>query len=399
MLLLTACSENELVSTKDDPEGTTASLAPDVAVEPAEVDFGEVRVGEDASAVLTISNVGDADLHVRSLALAGDSYDVDWTALSSPVLAPGDAVETIVTWTPLEAGRLADALEVPSDDPDEPVVSVPLTGLVPAGDLAVEPATYDFGTLEVGSVATTIVTVSNVGDGPIVISDWEYTANDGDLTVLDAGALAALPLTLDAGDATDVTIQYAPSGSGQDEGAIAITSDDPDTPVAGADQWGNGEEPDPCDGFAQTVSIFLTADDSWQGWVDGTEFTAPNQSAWNAFDTVEFELACGDHALSLYAKDTGLVIAGVIAVVSVEGVVRFVSGPTDWTMTDTTPPSGWTDPAFDDSAWHIPEVCADTSPWGSTPQPFYDLGARWIWWTTACRDLGEAWLRLNFTVP
>lgn len=53
---------------------------------------------------------------------------------------------------------------------------------------------------------------------------------------------------------------------------------------------------------------------------------------------------------------------------------------------------------YDDSSWHIPEVCSNTSLWGSTPQPFYDLGAQWIWWTSNCTDLGEAWLRLDFTV-
>jgi hypothetical protein len=162
---------------------------------------------------------------------------------------------------------------------------------------------------------------------------------------------------------------------------------------------GKGEEPDPCDGFTQHVKLIITADDAWDGWIDGTEFTAPGQDAWSTIDTLEWDLACGDHALALYATDTGMVIAGVLAAIEVEGTVTFVSGPTDWTMIDTAPPADWTDPAFDDSTWHIPEVCADGSPWGTTPQPLYDLGARWIWWTSNCRDLGEAWLRLNFTVP
>ena len=147
------------------------------------------------------------------------------------------------------------------------------------------------------------------------------------------------------------------------------------------------------------MELFLTADDAWEGWIDNTAFTGPNSGAWNAFDTFEWELECGDHALALYATDTGMAISGVIAVVKVEGVVRFVSGPSNWTMLDTAPPSDWTDPAFDDSSWYIPEVCANTSIWGSTPQPFYDLGAEWIWWTSSCTSLGEAWFRLNFTVP
>jgi hypothetical protein len=315
------------------------------------------------------------------------------------VVPVGDSVDTVLTWAPVGGSALDDVLLVDSDDPDDAEVGVPLGGTVPAGDILVEPATYDFGTLTVGGSATTVVTVSNVGDGVLTIDDWSYSATDSDLHVLDAGGLTALPATLAPGDSTDMVVEYVPSAAGGDEGSLAISSDDPDTPSTGAQQYGNGDVDDPCEGFTQTVDLFLTADDAWQGWLDGTEFSGPNSATWSAFDSFEWELSCGDHALSLYATDTGLVISGVIAVVSVEGSVRFVSGPSNWTMLDTLPPAGWTDPSFDDSAWHIPEVCTDTTPWGSTPQPFYDLGAQWIWWSSDCHNLGQAWLRLNFTVP
>ncbi len=271
--------------------------------------------------------------------------------------------------------------------------------VVPYGEVLVEPATYDFGTLEVGATVTTTITVSNVGAGLLTIDEWTYDATDADMVVVDAGDLTTLPAQLPPGTSAEVVVQYTPSASGADEGSFSLASDDPDRPSTGAQQYGNGEEHDPCEGFTQSVSVFLTADDTWRGWMDGTEFTAPNQNTWSQFDTLEWELPCGDHALSLYATDAYAAIAGVIAVVTIEGTVRFVSGPSNWTMLDVTPPAGWTDPSFDDSAWYIPAVCADNSIWGATPQPFYDLGAQWIWWNTNCQSLGEAWLRLNFSVP
>ncbi len=397
-LLLLACSENELVATKSAPEGDTAAAAvPAIVVSPESVAFGEVADGATASVVVAIENVGDGALRIEELSLGGGSTEITWTALSSPVVPAGSAVETVLTWAPTAGLPLADTLFVDSNDPASPRVEVPLSGTVPGGDIRVTPSLYDFGTLTVGDSATTVVTVANVGSGPLTIDSWTYVATDADLTVVDPGAFASTPAVLEPGASTELVVRYTPSAGGGDEASLEIRSDDADTPATGATHLGNGD--DPCDGFTQTVELFLTADDSWQGWIDGVEFAGPNQSVWNQFDTFEWEMECGDHALSLYARDTGLTIAGVIAVVRVEGVVRFVSGPTDWTMTDALPPSGWTDPAFDDSGWHIPEVCADTSPWGSTPQPFYDLGASWIWWSTNCRDLGEAWLRLNFTVP
>lgn len=398
LLFLLACTENNLVSQDKGVGGDdTASDAPDIRVTPDAVDFGVLSPGDVATATVHIENRGDAQLLIGDLLFTTPLDELTLTGIPSPAVAPGAGVDTVVTWT---AGvtPLADTLQVGSNDPDQPRINVPITGEVVIGDILVEPAFYDFGTLPVGTSASVPVVVSNIGDGPLTIDAVEYATRDGDLHVTDYGALATLPAILDVGASTTVTVEYTPSSSGGDEGAFTVWSDDPDTPTNGAQQAGTGAD-DPCNGYYQTVRIMLTADDAWQGWIDGTSFSAPGQNTWSQADTLEWEMACGDHALSLYATDTANVISGVIAVVWVEDAVRFVSGPANWTMLDTPPPGDWTSPAYDDSSWHIPVVCANTSPWGTWPQPFYDLGAQWIWWTSNCSDLGEAWLRLNFTVP
>jgi hypothetical protein len=317
-----------------------------------------------------------------------------------PVLSPSEESDAVVTWEPSLGQDLSDVLTISSNDPDRPQVEVPLSGGLGGGDLQITPETYDFGTLTVGQEATMTVEVANVGVGPVTISDWKYGSNDADLHVLDAGALNTLPTVMQAGDTTEVTVEYTPSDAGGDEGGLTVTSDDADEPVIVVTQNGTGEAtpPDPCNGYTQSVSIMLTADDAWQGWLDGVSFGAPNQNTWSTSDTLTWDLACGDHTLALYATDTAQAVSGVIAVVWVNGVVRYVSGPSDWTMYDRTPPTGWQDVAFDDSSWNIPQVCTSTSAWGSMPQPFYDQGAQWIWWTSSCSSLGEAWFRLNFNV-
>ncbi len=399
LALLTACSENNLVVKDGEPDEGFDDVTPNIVVEPREIAFGELLPGESTAATVTLSNIGDDSLLLDALSLGSNDAALSFTDLSAGFLAAGEQTETVITWTPMNGGAWTNTLDVGSSDPDEPFIQVALSGNVPAGDLLVTPDLHDFGVLETGEVATVVVNVANVGFGPISISELTYSANDADLHILDAGALGGLPYVLDAGLSTDLVVEYAPSAAGSDDGALTITSDDPDEPLITVQQYGNATEVDPCDGFTQTVTVMLTADDAWQGWIDGTSFSAPNQNAWNAFDTLEWEMECGDHTLALYATDTAQAVAGVIAVVWVEGAVRFVSGPTDWTMLNTSPPSDWTDVTFDDSAWNIPQVCSNTSLWGTSPQPFYDEGAQWIWWTTSCTDLGEAWLRLNFTVP
>lgn len=399
-LLVTACSENALIVKDGDPADTFDDVNPDILVDPLVVDFGALLPGESTSATVTISNVGEDALTLDALQLGALDSALSWTDVGVPFINAGESVDTVITWTPDVGGAWTNTLDVNSNDPDTPLVQVDLSGNVPAGDLLVTPASYDFGSLEVGLTATTVLTVANVGEGPITVSDWEYLAGDSDLHVIDAGGLTVLPAVIDAGTSTDVTIEYTPSAAGADDGSFGVTSNDPDEPLIVAQQYGNATEVDPCDGFSQTVTLLLTADDAWQGWIDGTSFSAPNQNAWNANDTMEWEMPCGDHTLALYATDTAHAVSGVIAVVWVEGAVRFVSGATsDWRMVDSAPPSDWTDITFDDSAWNIPQVCSSSSIWGSSPQPFYDQGAQWIWWTSTCSDLGQAWLRLNFSVP
>jgi len=399
LLLLGACSDNNLIDHSKDPVDVedTASV-PDISVTPVSVDYGVVLPGTPTAATVTISNVGAADLFLDGVALVAPESDVSITAIASPVVVPGASVETVVTWTPT-GSPLSAILRVSSNDPDQPAVDVPLVGELPPGQIVVDPAYYDFGTLDVGHTATVPVTVSNIGAGDLTITNWSFLATDADMFIRDPGELGTLPHTLASGGSATVIVQYTPSAGGGDEGSLSIDSDDPVTPNTGAQQVGNANDPDPCEGLTQHVKIMLTADDAWQGWIDGTSFSAPGMNTWSTADTLEWDLPCGDHALSLYATDTAAVVSGVIAVVWVDDVVKYVSGPTDWTMHDTFPSGDWTAADYDDTSWHIPEVCANNSIWGTMPAPFYALGADWIWWTSNCSDLGEAWLRLNFSVP
>ena len=399
VLLLSACTENKLVKKDDGAAPEFDDTTPKILVTPLAVDFGLVMAGRSGAATISISNVGEDTLALDALRFGTATDALTFTDLSTSLLSAGDAVETVITWTPTSAGVLSNTLDVGSNDPDQPLVQVDLGGSVPHGNLTVTPDLYDFGSLAVGDEATVTLTVANDGLGPVTVSDWEYIAGDADLHVLDAGGLTALPLTLEAGASTQVIVEYTPSGAGSDDGSFGVTSDDEDEPLLVVQQYGNATDPDPCHGLLEHVSVTLTADDSWRAWVDGTEFVGVNAGNWYVPDTYEADLPCGDHALSVYATDIYGLISGLIAYVQVDGVTRFVSGPSDWRMIDAAPSADWTDAAFDDSAWHIPQVCASNAPWGTTPQPFYDQGAEWIWWDSNCDNLGEAWFRLDFSVP
>ncbi|MEQ1504045.1 MAG: choice-of-anchor D domain-containing protein [Myxococcota bacterium] len=368
--------------------GAPAGAAPDIVVTPDQVAFGLVTLPHQGYASVLVQNVGDAELTLELPVVTSADVAVG-PAPSS--LAPGAEAAIDLAWTPNQP--LAAALRLGSDDPDEPMVEVPLTGAVSGPDLVVTPPTVSFGEHALGEVASATFRVENVGQGPLVVSDVTWTAVDGDLT---ATSIGGLPGTLAPGASTDLVVQYEPHAYGVDAGSFTIASDDPDSPsvVVTAD----GSSIDPCDGFTRHVELSLTADDAWEGWLDGASFTAPGAGNWGAIDTVAWDLSCGPHVLALYATDQALAVSGVLASVKVDGVTTFVSGVDHWSITDVAPPADWTDLWFDDAAWRAPVPCSDSSLWGAAPDPLYAEGAAWIWWTDACTSLGQAWLRLEFTV-
>ena len=102
----------------------------DVEAAPASVQFGDVTVGLSATQIVTITNVGAADLTVTGISLAPGS--TGFSIASAPatpfVLAPGATADVAVAFTPAVAGPASGTLRVTSDDPDEGLVEVTLSG-------------------------------------------------------------------------------------------------------------------------------------------------------------------------------------------------------------------------------------------------------------------------------
>jgi hypothetical protein len=155
-----------------------------------------------------------------------------------------------------------------------------------------------------------------------------------------------------------------------------------------------------CDERTYVVELLLTADDAWEGWVDGTSIGG--EGSWNTAERVSLTLDSGPHVVAVHAMDTGAAIAGFLAAVSVDGAVVSLSGDGAWRMAEAVPSDpSWTLASFDDSAWTAGTECSasDVSRyWNTTPSEITSLGARWIW-PRGCTALDEAALRLRIDLP
>jgi hypothetical protein len=233
--------DETIVSVPISGTGVGASLEPDVELNPLALDFGSVAVNTTSIRTLVISNVGNADLTVTGLTLTGSDFALGASAPTPPFsIAAGGSASVPVEYTPLDAGADNGLLEVASDDPDEPLVSAPLSGSGQATppDIDVSPLSLDFGTVAVGTTVTLTTTIHNVGGSDLTLSALTL-AGSADFA-LGAGA-PSVPFIVAGGGSVNVPVDYAPSGVGPDSGTLEIASDDPDEPLIGVALDGTGE--------------------------------------------------------------------------------------------------------------------------------------------------------------
>jgi|GEM_PF-3181556 len=100
------------------------------AVDTNAVDFGDVTVGGDASATVTVTNVGGTPLTLSGIGLTSSGTTpfrlID--GAGTTVLATGESREITVAFEPNDTGTATGTLRVHTDDSTRPTVDVSLSG-------------------------------------------------------------------------------------------------------------------------------------------------------------------------------------------------------------------------------------------------------------------------------
>jgi hypothetical protein len=101
---------------------------PNVAATPSPFDFGPVTVGVTVLQAFTVENTGGADLDVSGTAITGAADFVIVSGGGPFTLAPGGQQVIEIEFTPSSVGPKSADFEIASDDPDTPLLAVPLAG-------------------------------------------------------------------------------------------------------------------------------------------------------------------------------------------------------------------------------------------------------------------------------
>ena len=122
--------------------------AGDLAVSPAVMALGNVKVGSTQSQSATLINSGTSSVTISHATVTGRGFKM--SGLTFPLkLSPGQKKTFSITFTPQSAGTSTGSVAVTSDAPNS-VVSVPVSGVaIAAGSLVSNPASLSFGSVPV----------------------------------------------------------------------------------------------------------------------------------------------------------------------------------------------------------------------------------------------------------
>jgi len=194
---------------------------PSVQLSPASLNFAGTGVGQTSAAqTVQISNFGDGQLTVTSVAISGDFAESGTCAGKTLSGAAKCAIQ--VTFSPTAAGTRFGVLTVFGSTPGSNTALQTTAALTGTGDapaaIVLDPTSASFGTVTLGSSSSPPlnITISNTGgvpatlQTPVVTGDFAISANT-------CGA------TLASSTGCTIAIVFTPTASGVRSGSLSIT--------------------------------------------------------------------------------------------------------------------------------------------------------------------------------
>ena len=268
LIFSSGCSDYNLQ--KYVPPAEPGITAPEIEVDPLAHNFGALSAGSESSdVIINIENIGNGELNLDSIYLHNGTSNFSLTSVPAGIVSPSAGVELIVSYAPGTYETNSDIISILSNDEDEPEVQIVLDGSGDAPVITVDPGFYDFGTVYLGCDDELEVTVGNIGNSNLIVSDLEYFASIPDDFALQDYEVdyGALPLTIAPGDSITLGVEYLPLDILDDSAYVEITSNDPATPIAYAEHDALGDyESWIIDSFTQdgeiSVDILFVIDNS-----------------------------------------------------------------------------------------------------------------------------------------
>ena len=209
------------VRSNDPDEGAVAivmrgtGVQAELSVQPAAIAFGAVRVGSFKDTTVIMTNTGNTALDLRNALIEDTSFRL--LNFQPQTLAPNQSLAVVIRFLPLVARGMSAELVV-VDAIDRSVI--PIDGVGTAPDISLSATALDFGTVDLQSLRTLTLAMSNSGNTQLEILELELT---GEAFRIDVEA----PFAIAPGQIDTINVTFIPLAAGEDNGSLQITSDAP----------------------------------------------------------------------------------------------------------------------------------------------------------------------------
>lgn len=195
------------------------ATAPVIALDAGALDFGDVRTHTSAARTITVTNTGDAPSTGLVVAATGGFTATNGCAGG---IAPGATCAIGVGFAPAARGEATGKITVTGDGYNLPVEAT-LRGRGVAPVFQASAASVGFGAVKVGATASQVLTISNAGELPLVLS--ELTASGDFASAGGCGASVA------PGASCELGLGFTPTRGGDRAGELRIVHDADGSPA------------------------------------------------------------------------------------------------------------------------------------------------------------------------
>ncbi|NQT34863.1 tandem-95 repeat protein [bacterium] len=214
---------------------------PVIMVSTRNIDFGLVGVNHTLNLTLTVENIGYGDLSLSEIVVINQVFETNFDDLNIDNLDPGESLELTVMFTPGAARDYSGELRIFTNDPNNGMVRVILTGegtrdIEP--DISLSELEHDYGEWRLHYTIEWVLRIYNDGTDNLTIEDIDFDDDvynsdwDGD------------PLVIAPRGTHHLIVGFTPDATEEYPGTLTIISDDPDEDELTVSLSGVGVESD-----------------------------------------------------------------------------------------------------------------------------------------------------------
>jgi Abnormal spindle-like microcephaly-assoc'd, ASPM-SPD-2-Hydin len=188
--------------------------APALTNWPASLRFGQVPIGQTEPQLVSLTNNGQSSVSISSIGSSSSEFSVPPMGMPI-VLSPGQSIDISVVFAPTSTAWMAGKISFTTGA--STALNLPVTGTgVNAQPVTASPASLSFGSVGVGTTATTQVVLTNNQVRKLTLSGLQ--SQGGAFSVSGPG----FPLILGGGQSVTLNVTFAPQSVGMTFGSTFV---------------------------------------------------------------------------------------------------------------------------------------------------------------------------------